>query len=298
MHVVVYLDVLFGVNLLMNGIVLACMKLCLREKTTWLRWLIASFMGAILYCIAFFSPFQKNHFGYGLYFILVAAVMIKIAFFVKGWKKWAAYIGAQYVIAGILGGLINGIYYGWRIKTPIQTAWMAGMGRTYQEPKIIDFLITVFITSFIFYFSSRFFYRKKQRDDGRYQAFLSLGRQTGTVKALLDTGNSLTEPVSHAPVIIGDLTGLRELFDKEEQKQIKEFYKTGFYKGEKKIRLIPYHAVGVKTGILISYLMDEVVLWKEEESIIRKKGVYLAVSPICISSDGSYQLLLHPGVLS
>ncbi len=62
MHVVVYLDVLFGINLLMNGMVLACMKLCLREKTTWLRWLIASVMGTACYCIAFFLPFLKDGF--------------------------------------------------------------------------------------------------------------------------------------------------------------------------------------------------------------------------------------------
>ena len=115
---------------------------------------------------------------------------------------------------------------------------------------------------------------------------------------MLDTGNSLTEPVSHAPVIVGDVTGLSEFLNEEEQKQIKEFYETGYYENGKKIRLIPYHAVGVSSGILLSYLLDEVVIWKEEGQVIRKKGIYLAVSPIRVSSDGSYQLLLHPGILN
>lgn len=298
MYVVVYLDVLFGINLLMNGMVLACMTVCLREKMVWLRWLTASFVGAVLYCIVFFLPLRGNRTGYGGYFLLTAAIMVKIAFGVKGWKKWTAYVMLQYLTAGVLGGVMNGIYYGLRTEEPMQAAWMAGMGKAYQEPTMVGFLITALAAGLIFYFGSRFFYRKKQRDDGKYQVFLRLGKQTGTVEALLDTGNSLIEPISHAPVVVGDLTGLRELFDKEEQEQIKAFYKTGFYKGERKIRLIPYHAVGVKSGILISYPMDEVVLWKEEEAMIRKKGIYLAISPIGISGDGSYQLLLHPGILN
>lgn len=298
MYIVVYLDVLFGINLLMNGIVLACMKLCLREKMTWLWWLIASFIGAVLYCIAFFLPFQGKGMGYSIYFILVAALMVKIAFGVKGWKKWAAYVALQYLVAGILGGMMNGIYYGIGTEGPAQTVLSSGMGRGYREPNGVVFFAVALAAGLVFYFGSRFFYRKKQRDNGRYQVFLRLGKQTGTVEALLDTGNSLIEPVSRTPVVVGDLTGLRELFDEKEQEQIKAFYKTGFYKGEGKIRLIPYHAVGVTSGILISFPMDEVVLWKEEEVVIRKKGIYLAISPIGISGDGSYQLLLHPGILS
>lgn len=273
------------------------MKLCLREKTTWLRWLIASLMGAVLYCIAFFLPFLKNGLGSGIYFILVAAIMVRILFQIREWKKWIGYLFLQYSIAGILGGLINGFYYGLKANTPIQAVWKGVQGG-YQKPKFFSFLIMALLAGVTFYIGNRYFYRKRQREDGRYRVFLRLGKQTGTIKALLDTGNSLMEPVSHSPVLVGDLTGLQELFDREEQEQIKGFYKTGFYKGERKIRLIPYHAVGVKTGILISYPIDEVVLFKEEEPMIRKKGIYLAVSPICVSGDGSYQLLLHPGILS
>lgn len=255
-------------------------------------------MGAVLYCIALFLPFQGNHLEYGIYFILVAAVMVRICFQVNRWQRWIAYVILQYSVAGILGGLINGIYYGLQTKAPMQTAWEAGVGREVQRLTLVWFLIMALLAGMIFYIGSRYFYRRKQRDNERYRAFLRLGKQTGTVKALLDTGNSLIEPISHAPVVVGDLTGLSELFDQEEQEQIKVFYSTGSYEGEKKIRLIPYHAVGVKTGILISYPIDEVVLWKEEEPMIRKKGIYLAVSPICVSGDGSYQLLLHPGILS
>lgn len=298
MYIIVYLDVLFGINLLMNGIVLACMKLCLREKITWLRWLTASFVGAVLYCIAFFLPLSGKRVGYCVYFILVAAGMVKLAFGVKGWKKWAAYVALQYIVASVLGGLMNGIYYGMRMEGPAQAALLFETGKWYKEQKSVGFLAIALAAGLIFYFGNQFFYRKKQRDDGRYQVFLRLGKQTGTVKALMDTGNSLIEPVSHIPVAVGDLTGLGELFDEKEREQIKAFYKTGFYEGEKKVRLIPYHTVGVKSGILISYPIDEVVLWKEEEDVIRKKGIYLAISPIGISGDGSYQLLLHPGILS
>lgn len=299
MHVVVYLDVLFAINLLMNGMVLACMKVCLREKTTWLRWLAASLAGAVLYCIAIFLPFQGKNLLYGGYFILTAAVMVRIAFAVKGRiRTWIAYVVVQYLTAGALGGIMNGIYYALRTESPAKTALTAERREGYGEQGTVGFLLTAGAAAFVFYVGNRLLYRRKQKEECRYRVFIRLGEQTGTVKALLDTGNSLTEPVSHAPVIVGDAAGLSELLNEKEQKQIKEFYETGYYESGKKIRLIPYHAVGVRTGILLSYLLDEVVIWKGEGQVIRKKGIYLAVSPIRVSSDGSYQLLLHPDMLN
>jgi len=254
LHVVIYLDVLFAINLLMNGIVLACMKLCLRERTTWLRWILASLTGAVLYCMTIFLPFRGKSIWYKGYFILVAAIMVRITFMVKeNKKKWVAYIAMQYVTAGLLGGIINAIYYGIRTDSPIKTALAVGQGEAYKKPGLGELLLTAGIAVLIFYFGSRFLYQKKQKDENQYRVFIKLGKQTGTVKALLDTGNSLTEPVSHAPVIVGDTAGLKDLLDEKEQKQIKEFYETGYYESGTKIRLIPYHAVGVKTGILLSY---------------------------------------------
>jgi len=297
--VTVYLDVLFAVNLLMNGIVLACMKLCLRERMTWLRWGLASAVGAGLYCLAIFLPLHEKRWIVGIYFVLAAAIMVQIAFAVKGkLKKWAAYVAVQYLTASILGGLMNGILYGLRTEAPAETAFrtVSGAERTWNT-ETEEFFLTAIAAVFLFFIGYRFLFHRKQKEENRYKVFLRLGQKSATLDALLDTGNSLLEPTSRFPVIIGDMQGVHKLLDEEELEQIREFYQTGNYTGEKKIRLVPYHAVGVDTGILLAYLLDEVVMVREKGEAIHKKGIYLGISPVCICTDKSYQILLHPWVL-
>lgn len=263
----------------MNAVVLSCMRLCLREERSWRKELIAAFLGALFYCILFFLPFWGNRVLCGVYFLAISMGMVAIAFPVFGKpRKWIFYVAVQYLTAGAISGVMNLFFYGGK------TGSMAG------------FLFAVVTAWNVIRFATCLFYGKKQMEENCYQVTITLNGKTKTVSALLDTGNSLIEPFSHAFVAVGDREGLKELFDCEEQKEIEQFYKTGDFEIKKKIRLIPYRAVGVRTGILISYPADEFVIQTNGEEI-KKKGVYLAVSPVKISSDGSYELLLHPGLL-
>ena len=114
--------------------------------------------------------------------------------------------------------------------------------------------------------------------------FVTLKRENRELRvpALIDTGNSLTEPLSGKPVCILD----RELFESVWQRN-----ENGF-------RVIPYHSIGKRGGILEGYLFPEVIL--ELQGIEKVcADVCVAISPEPVGgaqqdSDNRVKMILHP----
>ena len=91
-----------------------------------------------------------------------------------------------------------------------------------------------------------------------------------TFSALIDTGNSLTEPFSKKPVIVCERKALRGV--------IPDMQSVG-------IRLIPYKTVG-KSGILPAFLPEKVILQRESGEV-SEINCYIAVSEHDFGGDWS-----------
>ena len=99
-------------------------------------------------------------------------------------------------------------------------------------------------------------------------------KKTVTV-GLIDSGNSLVEPISGKPVSVIDKGIFEELWEEEPLLW----------------RAVPYRSIGKKRGILQAYSVSEV--WLEPEGMILKcKDVYVAVSPEPIEG-----MIIHPALL-
>lgn len=95
------------------------------------------------------------------------------------------------------------------------------------------------------------------------------------VQAFLDTGNRLTDPVSGRPVSVIWAGALE-----------------GFFDGAPGVTLIPYRSVGKESGLLPAVKADCICI--ELEGKCRElKNPLIAVSQAPLSSDGSYEMLLH-----
>lgn len=106
------------------------------------------------------------------------------------------------------------------------------------------------------------------------------------VEALVDSGNSLVEPISGKPVCVVDRKVYETLWGGEAE---------GF-------RVIPYHSIGKKRGILPGYLLPRLEL--ELEGLERIfENVYIAVSSGEISGmkdagAESVKMIINPGLLA
>lgn len=101
------------------------------------------------------------------------------------------------------------------------------------------------------------------------------------VKALVDSGNGLTEPISKKPVSVVNENAVEE-------------YKNLFQ--EEKFRLIPFHSVGEKQGILEAYFIEKLEIKNEGENVIVQNPI-IAITKDGVSANETYQMILHPALL-
>lgn len=122
--------------------------------------------------------------------------------------------------------------------------------------------------------------RKRQKNP-LWEVELSDGEKRCRVTALMDSGNSLFDPVSKRPVCIVQREVLEQL---------------GLLDRPEKFRLIPYHSIGRQHGLLQAAAAEEVYLQKEGQKL-KRENVLLAVSDQPLSRSGRYRMLLHPALL-
>jgi stage II sporulation protein GA (sporulation sigma-E factor processing peptidase) len=125
---------------------------------------------------------------------------------------------------------------------------------------------------------------------------LTAGERQVRLTALIDSGHSLEDPVSGAPVVVGELDALRPLLPPLAGAMIgiKGLAEPGSLLGElaaagetRRFRLLPYRSLGVSNGLLLVYKPDT-------GHIGGKKipGLLVGLSPIELSDNASYQALV------
>lgn len=125
-------------------------------------------------------------------------------------------------------------------------------------------------------------------------ATLRMQERQVTLPTLVDTGNTLTDPVSGRPVIVVEAQAVRPLFpegcipdgqDLTAPAQGLGKLNTGVMRG--RFRLLPYRAVGVECGMLLALRLDGATVDGKEQG-----AVLAALSPTPVSDGGAYRALV------
>lgn len=294
MFYVVYIDVLFSVNAVMDFLVLALTGKALKKNTTFFRLFAAAVLGAACYCLYLVLPLKQMQVFSWTYFILISLGMVKLAFSVKGLKEEGRAVSTFFLVNFLTGGMINGIYHYTKLGYYIRKALKG-------EIKAQMTMGVLFLLAGFSWLILRYLIGKNQRrcceSASVYQVVFQMGDRTLEGTALLDTGNRLYEPISGKPVCMIESTAAKELFEDELWRAIESYYRTDEMKAEEwyrypGIRMIPYSSVGKEKGILLAVPVERLYITKEGE---RRKITkpYVAVCPKAISAKGDYHILLH-----
>ena len=260
MHYEVYLDSLFLLNFGMNLCVLLLVDQSTYHTATWYRLLLGAGVGAGCYLLPFF--------GGGIVSLLLSGVggmllMLWVTFRIRSLSALWCYIrrlfGDTFLLGGILLALLRTIPGTGRYLPGVCT--VLGLGA----------LACLGICR-----------SRKQACETRGCHRVRIVGESGEqiLSAVLDTGNTLTEPISGAPVSVIQEAYFRELWSAEPPG----------------LRVIPYHSIGRKRGILRAYPVPE--LWIETDGIWKRcENVYLAVSGEELAGE-EIALLLHPALLN
>lgn len=116
------------------------------------------------------------------------------------------------------------------------------------------------------------------------------GPREASLTALLDTGNTLADAISGAPVLTVYRGALDALWTAEERAILERLETDGAAGCLEKLgsgfRLLPYQAVGVRSGLLLCFRADSVQIDGQELG-----RVTVALSPAPVSDGGGYAAL-------
>lgn len=261
MHYELYLDSLFLLNLCMNLVLLCLVDHSMGHTATWYRLFAGAGIGAGCYLL----PFLWKGTAVGkllICFLPGTILMLYAAFPIHSLRALGSYFRKQLFFTFLLGGILAAFLRG----CPMGRKYLSGIGAVAAAGVFAGWLLLQG--------------RKREENDAVYCEVLLRGaEETLRIHALADSGNTLTEPVSGAPVSVLDARVFHRLWPE----------------GLPGFRAIPYHSVGKKSGILYGYRVPEMTILRQ--GVEKKcKEVYLAVSEEEIAGE-EILMLLHPALL-
>lgn len=122
---------------------------------------------------------------------------------------------------------------------------------------------------------------------------LTRGGQSVTLLALQDTGNTLRDPITGRPVVVAEGERLRPLLpelpdlDRDSLSDPVALLGRLEDRGDLRLQLLPYRAVGVDCGLLLALRVDRAEYGRQVHG-----NCLVALSPTAVSDGGNYSALV------
>ncbi|MCL2224027.1 MAG: sigma-E processing peptidase SpoIIGA [Defluviitaleaceae bacterium] len=295
-----YADILFLVNLVMNGFVLWVLSKVVREprKTRWL--LLGASLMALLYTMIIVTP-PLRFVNVVLASVVILAVGVSATFHPRGAGAFFRLMAAAYVISFTVGGLGMALFFLTDLPYAVYfiVSDFGGFSRLVSWQLVLAGMIVSYITiKFALKIAERFTLKRQMLCN----VHISLGENDCNFDALVDTGHNLKEPLSQTPVIIAEFEQIKPLLPEclvvlfsekleDDLTVLLSVREEAFYN---RIRMIPFKSLGQSNGILIGFRPDNVKVEGLEESPDVVIGIYNA--KLC--RDGRYRGLLSPELVA
>lgn len=274
----VYLDTLLLLNLIVDYLLLLVTAKVAGEPFRRLRLLAGGLVGALFSALCFLPGLEwLTHPACKLG---GAALMLLAAF--GGSRRLLRLSLCFFALSCALGGGV------------LLISLLSGRGMSFQNGVLstgLD-LKAVLLSAAVCYAVLSLLFRRAGRHAGRELApvVVSLGGESILLTALRDTGNTLTDPATGRPVLVAEGEKLRRLLPGElvdglgePARAMERFARSPL---GRRLRLLPYRAVGVDCGFLLAVRMDRVSVGGQDYG-----GLLVGLSPTPVSDGGGYQAL-------
>ena len=288
----VYLDVVLLENLCMNYIILFATGYLMKQKMNHIRVILSSLLGGIYSVIAYLEIFPLySHF---LMKIVLSISMVYLAFGSKTIKGILKQLIVFYLTSFAFGGcafallyfikpenifIRNGVYVG---TYPLKIAVLGG---------IIGFIIT--------YIAFKVVKSRLSKKDIYYDVCITIENKQTQVKAMLDTGNMLKDPITQTPVIVVEkeklygilpanlLDYIETMIGGDGQKLLMSSEEEEYLR---KLRIIPFHSVGKQNGLMVGMKADKVEILSEPS--LEQNNVIVGIFHQKFSKNDRYSALI------
>lgn len=293
---VIYIDVLFAVNFLVNYLLLRVCCIFSGLKVYKYRIISGSIIGACYAVLVFFPDFTLIHST--VYKLLISMLIIAVSSPFFSVRSYLKTLLVFYAVSFAFGGCVLGIFYFSNVGARLGAVYSNGI-LYFNLPWTI-----LVLSGVVFYTSVKLFTiitkRNMQGKNLKKKILLYFKENFIEVTALMDTGNSLVDPVSLSPVIIVEYKLLKNLFSKDIRDDLDRIGNENIewimndvtHKGLP-VRLIPFASLGKENGLLLGFVPDKIEIYDNCGIRIIDKCV-VGIYERQLSKDKSFGALLNP----
>lgn len=298
METYVYADIILLENLIMNYLILWSTARLARYSHSKVKLVIADILGSVYALLSYFPEYDYL-FSFFMK-ILFSILIVIVAYTPVNFQLLLKLTGIFYIVSFIFGGAAFGLFY-----------FINGLNLTSNGISFIrDFPIKILAVAviaayFIVKYSWDYIQHRIKRERLIVRVEMVFDKRQLCMDALVDTGNSLKDPITNAPVMITDYSLIKELLPDELQKIFEYFPENdlnaiaeimSMSKWAARFRVIPFKSLGRENGLLVGFKPDGITIFDGERKI-QLNNIIVAIYRKSLSKDGEYSALIHPEML-
>ncbi len=299
----IYLDIVVMENIVINYLILLVTAKFSKIRSSNLRLLLGAVLGAAYLVIMILLPDMKVYTTVLSKFLL-SVTMVAVTFHFSKltlfFKTLAMFYAATFLFAGA-GFALMFFNREWGImKNGVLMTPMALLNTKWSE-LLMAFVVTLIILRIVWDVIQKKFLREKLL----VQMIISFDEKSIQLFALVDTGNSLHDPLTNMPVVVVEYSAVKELlpmdirdiFEKNSDNDLNMITTTiSCSDWFSRFRLIPFTSLGKENGMLIGFRPDYIEIGTEDE----RKGVKEVIVGIynrALSRNEQYKALMNPELM-
>ncbi|WNR46448.1 sigma-E processing peptidase SpoIIGA [Paenibacillus roseipurpureus] len=306
-RMVVYADLIFLLNFLVDGILLVVTAKTRKIAFNWWRIALSAALGAS-YVVMMFSPVPTMLFTFSVKCMWCTG-MIMTAFGYGSLQNLLRNMGTFLLINFAVAGGMFGIHYVLASSSDV----MEGIVFTQSGVSAFQFqigsvmFVLLLLLPLIWWFRMVFQSSKQREVMTTYLAEVTIYVEgfIATCKGLIDTGNQLYDPLTRTPVMVLEVTELGDVVPEAWLQRIRSAEVDQIISGigveefvwQDRLRLVPYRGVNRNTQFMLAIKPDKVVI-NHNDSQLEATKVLIGLDGGKLCSDGTYQAIIHPALIS
>lgn len=286
----IYLDIVFLENFLLNYIIMLSTKLITSVNSKNYKLVISSALSSLYSIIIYVWNID----------IWIIRFIIKVGISVQ--MMWIAF-GRKCLIRNLVFFYLISLFFGgsaFLLLFSINPEKIDLKENIFVGVYPVQILIIGAILSFLFIVIISIFLRIKRNRIEFYELDIFYKGKFVKVKALLDSGNLLKEPISKKDVVIVEKEALKIFFSKEVFDDMNNILDGKWIDSKTNndylFSLIPYSSLGNNNGLLIGFKPDYIKVYAEEEYL--KNEVYIGIYDGKLTNNNLYTSLIGLEILN
>jgi len=299
----IYLDIVILENIVINYLILLVTSRFSKNKTSSLRLFLGSVAGTAYLVLMILLPDTQVYATLFSKFLLSVA-MVAMAFNFRKisafMKTLALFYATTFIFAGAAFALMFfskdwGIVRNGLLITPL----------TFIDAKLTELLLAVAVALIIFRVVWDTVQSKFVKEKLLVDISIAVENKSIELSALVDTGNSLHDPLTNLPVVVVEFSAIRDLlpddiksiFERNCENDLDSVTATiSSSDWFSRFRLIPFKSLGRENGMMIGFRPDYIEIGADDgKKDIR--DVIVGIYNRTLSANDQYRALMNPELI-